>query len=144
MPEDVPADSRKPDFFSGRFQDLSLNNACAGAAARNMRREDKPTRTVPFPATQDLSKCRIKWDVIVGRLGFHFSDPAVDDTLLNQHRSGLEVDMLPAEGQHLGHPHPGTHRNNDHRPVRLTVHGNQVLKLLRAENLRFFQPLAGL
>ena len=41
MPEDVPADSRKANFFSGRFQDLSLNDACVVAAAPNMRPEYK-------------------------------------------------------------------------------------------------------
>jgi hypothetical protein len=54
MPEDVPADSRKANYFSGRLQDLSLNDACVVAAARNVRWEDKPTRTVPLIVAEQI------------------------------------------------------------------------------------------
>src|ERR1039458_3412909 len=101
VPEDVPTNSRMANLLTGRLQNLLLNDARVVAAAGDVRRKDKPGRSGSPPIAQDLSKCRIKWNVIVGRLGLHSSDPAVDDTLLNQHRSGPEVDMLPAKGQYL-------------------------------------------
>ena len=117
MPEGVPTDSRKANLFTGRLHNLLLNDTCVVAAAGDVR--------------------------IVGRLGLLSSDSSVDNALLNQHSSGIEVDMLLAKGQNLGYPHSVTHRNENHRPVRLAEHGNQILKLLRGKDLRFFQPLAG-
>lgn len=51
VPEDVPTDPGKAVLFTSRLQNLLLNDARVVAAACNVRREDKPTRTVPFPAT---------------------------------------------------------------------------------------------
>jgi hypothetical protein len=43
VPEDVPADTQKADLFTGKFQNLLLDDACVVAAAGDVRREDKST-----------------------------------------------------------------------------------------------------
>ncbi len=101
MAEGVPAKVRDADLLAFGPENLPLNHPRIVATTRNVRRKDKPARPASFTAVQDLRKSWIKRDFIVGRFGFDSPYAPVDDSLLNQHRSGLVVDMLPATTLHI-------------------------------------------
>jgi hypothetical protein len=109
VPQGVPAKASDADSFARGFENLPLNDASVVSATGDVGREDKPLRTVTLPIDRNIGECRIKRDVIIGCFVFDFADSPVDDSLLNQHHPGVEVNVLPAEGQQFRDPHPDTH-----------------------------------
>src|ERR1035438_1489491 len=83
--EGVPAKSRDADLFTFRLENLPLDHAGAETTTRDGRGEHQPLRAVTFPSQQDIGEDGAQGHFSVGRLGLHFSDSPVNDSLLNHH-----------------------------------------------------------
>lgn len=100
----MPAQSREPDPLAFRPENLALDDACVVATTGDMRGKNKPRASITFASFQNSGEGRIEREVVIRSLGFDPSDAPVDDSLLNTHHSGLEIDMFPAEGQNFRNP----------------------------------------